>query len=127
MFMVHFMRPAYSSHIIIIAAGKPFEPLVNNYVMQQEVCKPISHNTKADCLQPPYMPESAKPDQQYTGCRKDEEEGVILFKKSRFRLVMIFVQIPQKPMHNKPMCTPCNCFHYYKCSKQYQYVKNCGH
>lgn len=53
--MVHFVCPANSSYISMIAAGKPFEPLMNDHIMYKEISKAVQHNTEADGLQPPHM------------------------------------------------------------------------
>src|SRR5574338_1450197 len=53
-FMMHFMRPANSPYISVIAPGKPFEALMNDHIMHQEISKPVRHDPKADRLHPPY-------------------------------------------------------------------------
>ena len=65
MFVMHFMGPTDGSYISRIAFGKPFKPLVNDYVMHQEIGKTVGHDAKANCLHPPNMIICAEEDQQY--------------------------------------------------------------
>jgi hypothetical protein len=53
----------------------------------------------------------AKKDQQHAGNSKDDKEAIVLFKKTRFNLVMIAMQNPKKAMHNETMGEPGNTFH----------------
>jgi hypothetical protein len=48
-FMVHFMCPSYGAYVCIIAPGKPFKPLVNDYFMHYKISKAIHSDTKANC------------------------------------------------------------------------------
>jgi hypothetical protein len=83
------MCPANGPDIGIFAAGKPFEALVDNYIMYKEIGKSVSHYAKADGLLPPYLVERPKHDQQHAGDRENDKKSIIFFKKSRFHLVMI--------------------------------------
>jgi hypothetical protein len=93
-FVVHLMRPTYCTHIGIIATGKPFKALVNDYIMHQEISKTVSHDTKAYSLQPVHFIYRSEEYTQKAWYREDDKEGIILFKKTRPFLVMVFVQVP---------------------------------
>ena len=116
MLVVHFMCPADGPHISVIAAGKPLKPLMNDNIMHNKIRKPIGHDTKPDGLHPPKMIKSSKVNQQDAGRRKNDEEEIVLLKKTRFGAVMIFVQVPQKTMHHKFMCAPGESFHQNVCA-----------
>jgi hypothetical protein len=65
--------------------------------------------------------------QQKAGNSKDHKEGIILFKEARLHLVMIFMQPPQKTMHDKPVGTPGYSFHQQKSAEQNQYIIQYDH
>jgi len=94
MFMVHFMCPPDGPYIIVVTTGKPFKPLMNDYIMYHEVSKAIGHDTKTNRLYPPNVIKSTGVDQQNARHCKNDKERIILFKKARLCLVMIFVQVP---------------------------------
>jgi hypothetical protein len=68
------------------------------------------------------MIKSAKIDQQDTGYSENDEEGIVLFKKSGLCPVMILVQVPQKTMHHKFMGTPGESLHDNECSDEDEYI-----
>src|SRR5689334_5510346 len=86
MLVMHFMRPADRPYISIPAFGKPFETLMGDHIMHQEISRPIRHDTKTDRLHPPNKIKCTKKYQQKTGHSKDDKEPIILFKKTRFLL-----------------------------------------
>ena len=94
MLMMHFMCPADSPYIGIIAAGKPFEPLMNDNIMHHKIGKPIRHNTKPNGLHPPNMIKGTKINQQILGTAKMIKKASFFSKKPGLYLVMIFMQIP---------------------------------
>src|SRR5258706_12788029 len=110
--MMHFMTPADRPYISAVAPGKPFEPLVDDHIMHDKIGEPIYHDTKSYGLHPPGMIKSSEVDQQYTWYSEDHKESIVLFKKSWFCPVMVFVQVPQKTMHHKFMGAPGHSFHY---------------
>src|SRR6218665_1579264 len=120
MLVVHFMRPANGFYISIIAAGKPFKALMNDYFMYQKISKPIQCYSKTYGSQPIYFVLQAKHDTQPTGYCKNEKEGIVFFKKTGRWLMMIFVQVPQKSMHNIAVCKPGNGLH---CKETCEYYK----
>src|SRR5688500_12065316 len=107
MTMMHFMRPPDSTHISIVGTCKPFEALVYDHIVHHKICEAIGHYAKSYCLQPIQLSYGAEKDTQKTRHSKNHKEGVILFKKTRLGLMMIFVQIPQQAMHNVFMREPC--------------------
>src|SRR4030095_11438080 len=114
MLVMHFMCPANCSHITIVASCKPFESLVNDDIMYQKISDTISHDAKTDRLHPPCIIKCAEIDQEYTWHSEDDKECVVLFKKAGLYLVMIFMQVPKKPMHDISMSKPGNAFHNYE-------------
>src|SRR5215203_568746 len=100
---------------------------MNDNVMYQKIPATISHNAKPNCLHPPYIVKCAEINQKDTWYSKDDKERIVLFKKTRLHLVMIFMQIPQESMHEITMGKPCNTFHNYKSCSKHKYVKNPGH
>ena len=53
--MMHLVSPADGPYICVVAAGKPFESLVNDNIMHNKIRKAIRHDTKSDGLHPPDM------------------------------------------------------------------------
>jgi len=125
--VVHLMGPADRTYIIAVCFAEPFEPLVNDHIVHQEISKTICHDAKTDRLHPPYIIKCAEIDQQYTWYCEDDKECIILFKKTRLYLVMIFMQIPEKSMHDITMSEPCNTFHTNECCNQNKYIVKPGH
>lgn len=111
MLVMHFVCPTDGTYITAVAAGKPFEALMNDDIMYQEISETVSHDAKADGLHPPHMTEGAGINEQDTWHSKNDKECIVLFKKAGFHLVMILVQVPEQPMHNKAMCKPGYSFH----------------
>jgi hypothetical protein len=122
MFMMHFMRPADGPHIVAVAFGKPFKPLVNDHIMNQKITEAIRHNAKANGLHPPHMIKGAGINQQYAGYSEDDKERIILFEKARLHLMMIFVQVPEKTMHDIAVRKPGNAFHDDESKDDRQYI-----
>jgi hypothetical protein len=112
MLVVHFMGPADHFNISIVAAGKQFEPLVYDDLMYQKISKPIHGYTKTYTNRPVIALHAAEHNAKPAGYGKNQKESIIFFEKSFFFLVMVFMQIPQKPMHHIPMGKPCNWLHY---------------
>jgi hypothetical protein len=117
------MRPPNGTNIPVISAGKQFKSLVNDDIMHQKIPETIGHDTKPDCLHPPDIIVGPKIDQQDAGQCKDDEEGIILFKKTRLNLVVIFMQAPKKSMHDVTVRKPGNSFHNYESGRKNKYVK----
>src|SRR5688572_5240058 len=122
MLMMHFMRPTDGTNIRVIASGKPFESLVNDDIVHQKISSTISHDAKPNCLHPPYIIKCAGIDQQNTWDCENDKECIVLFKKPGLYLVMIFMKIPEKSMHNVAMGEPGNTFHANKCCNENKYI-----
>jgi hypothetical protein len=125
-FVMHFMRPANSPDIGIGAAREPFEALMDDHIMNNEIGEAVGHDAVTDRLHPPYMIYGAEHDQQHTGYGKDDEEGIIFLEKSGFNLMVVAMEIPQESMHYPFMGRPGDGFHQQKGGDQYQYeIQTC--
>jgi hypothetical protein len=68
----------------------------------------------------------AAKDQEDAGYGEDDKERIVLFEEAGPYLVMVFMEVPQKPVHYKPVRKPGNAFHREERAEQYQYViQNC--
>ena len=94
MFVMHFMCPAYGTYIGIIATVEPFKALMNDYFMHQEISDAIQGKTCTDADHPVLFINYAQHNQQPARYGKYEEEGIILFEKTRALLMMVAVQVP---------------------------------
>src|SRR5688572_5061799 len=120
--VMHFVRPADSAHIRVARMREPFETLMDDHIMHEEVSKSIRHHAKSYSLQPVYTFQRAEKNTQKAGNSEDDEEGIVLFKKARFGIVMIFVQVPEKSMHYVFMGSPGDGLHDNESAKEYCYV-----
>ena len=120
--MVHLMRPSNSADIRIVTSCKPFYPLVDDYIVHEEIRNAISHDAEADGLHHPALVKSAEINEQHTWYGEDHEEGIVLFKESRLWLMMVPVQIPKKPMHHILMGEPGHAFHHQEGCQQHCYI-----
>jgi len=111
-FVVHLMRPAYRTNIRIVGAGEPFQSLVDDHVVNDEICEAIGHHPKSHCLEPIDFFNGAVEQYQEAGYGEDDEEGIVLFEGAVLFLVMVFMEIPEKSMHYKFVCQPGDEFHY---------------
>jgi hypothetical protein len=93
-FMVHLMCPSYGAYISAATSREPFETLMNDDIMYQEISGTIAHYAQAYGLHPPYMIDGAQQDQQETGQGKNDKEPIILLKEARLFLMMIPMQVP---------------------------------
>ncbi len=76
------MCPAYGADISIAGPAEPFEALVDDHIVDEEISKAIGHHPKSDGLQPIYFIEGAKQDTKETGNGEDDKEGIVLFKEA---------------------------------------------
>ena len=81
MFVMHFMCPPDSPYIIIVASGKPFEPLMNDDIMHNKIGNTIGHDAKTNCLHPPYMIKSSKLISNILGIAKMTKNASFFSKK----------------------------------------------
>jgi hypothetical protein len=101
---------------------EPFEALMNDHIVHEKVSKTIRHYAEANGLQPVHALKRAKKNAQKTGYGKDDKEGIVLFKKTGFGIVMVFVQVPQEPVHHEFMCCPGDSLHDAEGANEYRYV-----
>lgn len=94
MFVVHFVCPADGAYVGIIASGKPFEALVNDYFVYNKISQSVQRNTKADGGYPIPLLLQTKHDAEPAGDCEYQKEGVVFFEKARLFLMMILVEIP---------------------------------
>jgi hypothetical protein len=127
-FVVHLVGPTDGTDIGIVAAGKPFESLVDDHIMDNKIGKAIGHDAKTDGMQPP------KPwrlhtvhDAQHAGDGKNHKKGIIFLKKARLYLMMIFVEVPKKAMHDPTVGAPGDGFHQQKNTQNDQKIQNGYH
>jgi len=120
--VVHFMRPADGADIGVVAAGKPFKALVNDDFVYQKIRDAIECKTGADGDAPVLLVNYAQHDEQPAWYRKNEEEGIVLFKKAGAFVVMVFMEVPQKTVHYITVHQPGDAFHEQEGNKGDRYV-----
>jgi hypothetical protein len=126
--VVHLVRPPDGTDIGIVASGKPFEPLVDDHIMDNEISKPISHDAKANGMQPPKTRRlHTVHDAQHAGNGKNHKKGIIFLEKARLYLMMVLVKIPEKTMHDPTVGAPSNGFHQQKNTQNNQKIQNGYH
>jgi hypothetical protein len=125
--MMHLMGPADRSDIRIDRPREPLESLVDDHIMDQEIGGAICHDPKAGRLQYIMLPERSGQDKQETGDGEYQEKGVVLFKKTLFRPVMIRMQNPKESMHDEFVRAPRNPLHTAKGQKQHSQVTDDMH
>jgi hypothetical protein len=94
MAVVHFMRPADGTDISAFAAVEPFETLVDDDIMHQEISRSIGHDAKANSLHPPDLLYSSEKYQQHARYGKDHKEPVVVLKKTGLLLLIVAVKKP---------------------------------
>ena len=62
MFMMHLMRPPDCFYITVVGPAEPFETLVNDHIVNQEICKTVKCNPEAYCCNPIIFMAEAKHD-----------------------------------------------------------------
>ena len=122
-FVVHLMRPADSADIAVVAAGKPFEPLVNNHFMYQEIGSSVQGDSETNGCHPVHLVLQTQHDAEPAGDGKNEEEGIVFLKKARPFLVMVFMKVPKKTVHHIPVRHPGNAFHHDERKQYNEYEK----
>jgi hypothetical protein len=85
---------------------------MNDDLMHHKVSEPIEHNSKSYSLDPPHGGIQRAPQNHAdTWNGENHKKPVVLFKKTRPLSVVIFMQVPEKAVHNIPMGEPGNSFH----------------
>jgi len=126
-FVMHLMCPAYGFYIPVGTAGKQFETLMYDDVMHNKIGSTIHGNTGADTHQPPDMVEASKHNGQPAWYGEDDKEHIVLFKEAGAFFMMIFMQVPEKAVHDILMRKPCNSLHDNKGADSYQRINYPGH
>lgn len=103
MFVVHFVCPADGFDVSVVAARKQFEPLVDDDFMHQKISKPVKSNACANAHYPIGLVHTTQHDAEPTGYGKYDKKSIVLFKKTRTLLVVVFMQVPKKSMHDIAM------------------------
>src|ERR1700759_372070 len=111
MFVVHLVGEADGANIAVVRPGPPFEPLVDDDVMYEEIGETIGHDTEAYGLQGIMLIEGSEEDGQEAGDGEDEEERVVLFEEAMRGPVVVGVEKPAEPMHDIFMGQPGDAFH----------------
>ena len=65
MLVVHFMCPSNRFYVGVIASAEPFESLVDDHVMDQEIGETVGHDAQSDRLFPPDIVYRAKEYQKH--------------------------------------------------------------
>ena len=48
--VVHLVCPTNGTHINVVASGKPLQALVDDYIVNQKIGRPVEHDPKSDGL-----------------------------------------------------------------------------
>ena len=110
--MMHFVGFANGAQIHTIRIAPQLETLMYKDVMHHKVGKPVGSN--AEAYPNPKVPAChyAKHDKQPAWYGKYQKKTIVFFEKLPFAYrVMVFVQIPQKAVHNVFMRCPSHKFH----------------
>ena len=92
-FVMNFMSPTYAQNVFVIPVSKKFKPLVNDDFMNKEISQSIKWNTYSN-IKSKIIKHQTRHIAITAWHSKNEEETIVLFKKTRICLMMIFVQIP---------------------------------
>ncbi len=88
--MVHFMRSSDGFDVTVVQMGKIFKSLVDDNFMNNKIGQSIQRNTNTNVKSK--IVEHASGDVAIgTWNCKNQEKAIILFKKTRFNLMMVFV------------------------------------
>jgi len=112
--MMSAMRPENSPGITVVQLPEPLEALMDVYVVDEEVNNAVDRDTNTDKEQPEVSCRQPYDIANRTRYSKDEEKQVVFLKETIFmmmRLVMVFVPVPQRPVHDVFMGEPRHEFH----------------
>ena len=88
--------------------------------MNEEVSQAIRRNPRANPNAKVTSCHGPRNDTARTSDSKNQEEGIVFFKKTRLVDVMILMKIPHQPMHDILVCEPCHAFHNQKGYNHYE-------
>jgi hypothetical protein len=112
MFMMDFVRASDSSCIPIVCIPEHFKTLVNENIVHKKIGQPVCKNPKANRQAGPkaIIAPTHKTADAHQGI--EQKEIIIAFPPTAvFFMVMVFVQTPQKSVHNVFMRKPGHKFH----------------
>lgn len=109
--MVHLMGLPECAEVHIVCAVKPVKALMDQHIMHEKVARSVHHDTQSDKKPEVESVFCSEQHEHKAGYREDEEEEIILFEEARFGLVMVFMEVPHKTVHNKFMGAPGDPFH----------------
>jgi len=127
MLMMHLVRPPQSPEISNIGPGKPTNPLVDDHFMHQKISDSIQAESSPYGNQPIIPVNDPQHDKKPAGNGKEKKEIIIFFKESRTLLVMILVEVPEEPMHDKPVQTPAHPLHKHEGGQRNQDIQHKNH
>jgi len=126
--VVHLVGPTDGTDIGIVASRKPLESLVNDHIMDNKIRKAVGHDAKADAVEPPQTGGlHTIHDAQHARNGKNHKKGIIFLKKARLYLMMVFVEVPKKAMHDPTVGAPGDGFHQQKNTQNDQKIQNGYH
>jgi hypothetical protein len=110
--VVDLVGPPDSTGVKVVRIPEYFEALVYKDIVHQEVGGPIGHNTKSDGISVPERTVTSQHDKGHAQHGIENEKGVISFKPGIVVLsVVVFVEGPQKAVHDVLMGKPRHEFH----------------
>ena len=83
-------------------------------IMHKKICKTIQSYACPDAYNPPCLLHTAQHYAEPAWYSENDKECIILFKEAPCFFVMVFVQVPKKPMHHVFVSKPGYSFHYKK-------------
>lgn len=112
MFMVHFMRSSNGFSIAIVGISEQFKTLMNKNIMNGKIGDAVSKYTQSYCqsdFQDAVLPKQEK---RHADNGVNHKKSIIVFKpRIVCFMMMIFVQAPQKTVHDVLVTKPGHEFH----------------
>jgi hypothetical protein len=107
------MRLPYGKKIDVARTLQPFDSLVDEDLMHEEIGDPIDQDPETDPQPRRVKTFYASDDEQSDGRdREDQEEGIVPFQEAVVvLLVMVGMQVPKESVHHVLMRGPCHEFH----------------
>jgi hypothetical protein len=119
MLVMNLMGTPYTSCIPVVGVSENLKPLMDKYIMDQEIGRTIGHDTKSDRVAIPEFTISRQNNKAHAYNSIKDKKGVISFKPGVVVFsVVILVQAPEKSMHYIFMGKPGHKFHNAECEKE---------
>jgi len=109
--MVNFMGFPDRTEVNVVRSAEPFEPLVDEDFVNQEIGKSIQSDSRPDPHTEVVAVHHAKHDEEPTRYGKNQKEGIVFLEKTGLFLMMVLMQVPKKAMHQKAVCEPSHELH----------------